>query len=320
MKNAEQNALHCDPITGTCAVAGAETTAAILGQKPVTLLYFTDPICSSCWGIDPQLRKLKAEYGDYFDIDYRMGGLLKSWESYGGSDVQNPVDVAQHWYEAGLRYNMPINGEVWLQDPLHSSYPPAIAVKAAQMQDAVKASFFLRRIKEMVFTENKNITRWEHLAQAAADTHLDADRMKADIAGPAVQLFEADLALARQYGVRGFPTIFFSDAEDNRFKVYGAKPYEVYEQALLKLVPHAVKKGIPTSYESVFAGHETLSTQEFALLNNRDAKQAQILLEYLQSRGEVEPLETPTGSIWKAMPPLKKALEKARGLQTALSS
>lgn len=44
--------------------------------KPITLLYFTDPICSSCWGTEPQLRRLKLEYGDAIDIQYHMGGLL----------------------------------------------------------------------------------------------------------------------------------------------------------------------------------------------------------------------------------------------------
>ena len=27
-------------------------------EKTAKLIYFTDPICSSCWGIEPQLRNL----------------------------------------------------------------------------------------------------------------------------------------------------------------------------------------------------------------------------------------------------------------------
>jgi hypothetical protein len=91
---------------------------------------------------------LKQEYGQYFDIEYRMGGLLKSWNEYGGTDVNGPQSVAQHWKEASAYYQMPIDGDVWNEDPLHSSYPPAIAFKAAQLQDSHKADRFLRRIKE----------------------------------------------------------------------------------------------------------------------------------------------------------------------------
>ena len=84
----EINPLLCDPDSGICEVPGATASAAGLQplqaiapatqQKPIRLIYYTDPICSSCWGIEPQLRKLKLEYGHYFDVDYRMGGLLIS--------------------------------------------------------------------------------------------------------------------------------------------------------------------------------------------------------------------------------------------------
>src|SRR5690606_19125175 len=144
---------------------------------------------------------------------------------------------AKHWEEASDHYQMPIDGDVWLEDPLDSSYPPSVAFKAAQMQGEAKAEFFLRRLKEMVFLEKKNISKWEHLLEAALVTGLDVVKFKTDFEGAANTAFADDLALARQIGVRGFPTIFFTDKDDNRFKVYGSKPYEVYEQALLKLYP-----------------------------------------------------------------------------------
>src|SRR5688500_15181952 len=175
----QQNPMMCDPVTGLCEISEATSTESNLmieaQEKPVKLLYFTDPICSSCWGIEPQLRKLKLEYGEYFDIEYRMGGLLKSWDTYGGRDVNGPRSVAQHWEEAGEHYDMPIDGDVWLEDPLHSSYPPSIAFKAAELQGKKKSLNFLRRIKEMVFLEKRNITRPEHLEQAATDSGLDVD-------------------------------------------------------------------------------------------------------------------------------------------------
>ena len=80
----------------------------------------------------------------------------------------------------------------------------------------------------MVFLEKKNISKWEHLQQEALITGLDVVKFKTDFEGAANTAFADDLALARQLGVRGFPTIFFTDKDDNRFKVYGSKPYEVY--------------------------------------------------------------------------------------------
>ncbi|RYY39034.1 MAG: DsbA family protein [Chitinophagaceae bacterium] len=291
--------LHCDTTTGVCEVAETVSIGAANAQKPVKLLYFTDPICSSCWGIEPQMRKLKQEYGDYFDIEYRMGGLLKSWSEYGGSDVNGPESVAKHWEEAGAHYQMPINGEVWNADPLHSSYPPSIAFKAAQLQDSAKAALFLRRIKEMVFVERKNITKLEHLKQAAKEVGLDAATFERDYAEKAPLLFEEDLAVAKAWGVRGFPTIYFIDAEDNRFKVYGSKPYHVYEQALLKLLTAEVSKKTPATSEAIFEGFPTVTLKEYAVFYDVALDEAEAILHDLEAQGKVEAMTTEAGAIWK---------------------
>ena len=161
-----QNPLLCDPKTGICELPQTELTSIIkhisTEKKPVKVMYYTDPICSTCWGIEPQLRKLKLEYGGVLDIEYRMGGLLPDW-SYNSGGISEPSDVAPHWDEVSKYYDMPIDGDVWLEDPLHSSFPPSIAFKAAQLQSETKALSFLRRIREMVFLEKKSVAElsWE---------------------------------------------------------------------------------------------------------------------------------------------------------------
>jgi predicted DsbA family dithiol-disulfide isomerase len=262
-------------------------------------VYFTDPICSSCWGIEPQLRKLKQEYGGYFDIEYRMGGLLKSWSEYGGKDVNGPQSVAQHWEEAAEFYLMPINGDLWIEDPLSSSYPPAIAFKAAQMQDGRRADRFLRRLKEMVFMEKKNITRAEHLLQAAADAGLNVGQFEDDCKHKAKKLFEEDLLMVKEWGVRGFPTIYIIDEEDNRFKVYGSKPYYVYEQALLKLITGEVKRDIPSSYDAILKAYDTVTVKELAIFYDKSIPEAEVILKGLENEMKNERLDTAAGPLWK---------------------
>jgi putative protein-disulfide isomerase len=298
-----QNPLMCDPETGICEVAARDTEPTDIKmeakQKPVRLLYFTDPICSSCWGIEPQLRKLKLEYGEYFDIEYRMGGLLKSWDSYGGRDVSGPRSVSQHWDEASDAYQMPIDGSVWLEDPLDSSYPPSIAFKAAQIQSDEKALVFLRGIKEMVFLAKKNIAKWEHLEDAATQAGLDIKQFKIDFEGKAKELFEEDMALARSLGVRGFPTIFFMDEEGNRFLVYGARKYEQYVEALLKLYPNAEKKVYDKNPESLFGEFSTLTLKEFAELTEKNLLEAETVLDNLHAQKLIDKFTTRNGAVWR---------------------
>lgn len=153
----KNNPLLCDPVEGICGIPDSTANTKVATQKTeksVKVIYFTDPICSSCWGIEPQLRKLKLEYGNNVEIEYRMGGLLPDW-SYNSGGISKPSDVAHHWDEVSVYYDMPIDGDVWLEDPLNSSYPPSIAFKAAQMQDNEKAILFLRELRELVFLQKK---------------------------------------------------------------------------------------------------------------------------------------------------------------------
>ncbi|SIQ49763.1 ClpXP adapter SpxH family protein [Pontibacter lucknowensis] len=298
----ETKPMHCDIETGICEIPvtreNSEDTNIAATRKPIKLLYFTDPICSSCWGIDPQLKKMALEYGAYFEVEYRMGGLLQSWETYGGRDVNGPKSVARHWEEAGAHYEMPIDGDLWLEDPLPSSYPPSIAFKAAQLQGQEKAGKFLRRIKEMVFLEKKNIARWENLALAAEQAGLNVVQFKADSEGKAVALFQKDLALARQLGVRGFPTIFVTDAEDNRILVYGSRPYEYYEQALLQLHPKAKKQEYDKVYTSLFGKYSTLTTREYAVVAGMKTTEAEAHLQELHAAGKIGKYASKNGALW----------------------
>lgn len=194
---------------------------------------------------------------------------------------------------------MPIDGNVWLEDPLHSSYPPSIAVKAAQLQSEEKAVDFMRKLREMLFLEKKNITKWKHIREAAEQTGLDPVQLKTDFEGRAIQLFEEDLNLRQQLGVRGFPSIFFTDEEDNRFLVYGSKPYKNYEDALLKLFPDANKTTYNKEILSLLEYFGTLTTMEFALLLEKSFEEAQTTLEDLSKQNKLQKLSYRNGDLWK---------------------
>lgn len=299
MKN---NPLLCDTESGICelplaSVENIEVTVEA-GTKPVKIIYFTDPICSTCWGIEPQLRKLKLEYGQQVELEYRMGGLLPDW-SYNSGGISKPSDVAPHWDEVSHYYKMPIVGDVWLEDPLHSSYPPSVAFKAAQIQDEDKAIVFLRRIREMVFLEKKNITRWEHLSDAAGYAGLDIALFEQDYQTRAVTLFQDDLQLAAQWAVRGFPTILVFNREGQQEKVYGFKPYEVFEAAIAKMHPGAPRAWYSKNWQDLFGKYPTLTTQEFAVLTGQSFDGAENQLRTLAKEDLLQTYATLNGTLWK---------------------
>ncbi len=296
----QTNPLLCDPEEGICGIpeTGAKTNSAVQNsEKPVKIVYFTDPICSSCWGIEPQLRKLKLEYGANIEIEYRMGGLLPDW-NYNSGGISKPSDVAHHWDEASLYYDMPIDGDVWLEDPLPSSYPPSIAFKAAQLQDKEKAVQFMRILREQLFLKKKNITKWENIALAAKDAQLDVKQLQTDFNGQAKALFEEDLKVARDFGVRGFPTLFFINANGEKETVYGSKPYAFYEMAVLKSFPKATKAEYAKNWETLFSKYNSLTAKEFSELSGTPRAESENVLNQLSAQGFLEKLTTKNGSMW----------------------
>lgn len=297
-----KNPLFCDIETGVCEVlnmvnTGKETNFSFQ-TKPIKIVYFTDPICSSCWGIEPQLRKLKLEYGDCFEMDYHMGGLLPAWDNYSSGSIHKPSDVAQHWEEAGSYYEMPIDGDVWFEDPLRSSYPPSIAVKAAELQGKEKGVLYMRRLREMLFLEKKNITRWEYLQQAALEVGLDTFQFKTDYEGKAIELFQEDLNLGRQLGVRGFPTLIFKGTDNSQGLVYGFKPYEEYVNTIKRIIPTTQRKEYDHSPLGVFSYFQTLMTKEFSLLTGHSFVASEKILYGLLDEGKINSFKSKNGVLW----------------------
>jgi predicted DsbA family dithiol-disulfide isomerase len=262
------------------------------------IIYFTDPICSACWGIEPQLRKLKLEYGEFIEIEYRMGGLLPDW-SYNSGGISKPSDVAHHWDEVSKYYDMPIDGDLWLEDPLSSSYPPSIAFKAAQMQSNEKAVLFLREIREMVFLHKKNITNWMQLEIAAKKAGLNTEKFKADYEGSAKSQFESDLNLSRSMGVRGFPTLILVDTNGRSNTIYGSKPYKDIETTIQQLIPSIKKNSYSTDWKTIFKYYPSLTAREYAELTAMPRQTTESYLDSLVKEKKLEKFTTKNGSIWR---------------------
>ncbi len=270
-------------------------------EKPLTITYFTDPICSSCWVLQPLLRKLLLEYDDYIKIDYHMGGLLPSWENFDDKRITKPTDAAQLWEEIRGKEKIPIDGDIWLEDPLMSSYPPCIAFKAAQLQDKDKAIFFLRRLKEMLFMEKKNINNWENLERAALFCGLDAALLQKNMKKEGIDDFKKDLAKANELNIRVFPTLIFERKGMESEILKGLKTYEIIEQTILKYVPDAKKNSNLPTPANLFKLYNNMTEKEFAFLLSIDQPAADAELEKLNHQGLIQKVSVKEVAYWQAV-------------------
>ncbi len=274
--------LHCDINTGVCSSLPQDFKVdfgQFQASDKVKIIYFTDPICSACWAIEPQLRKFKFEYGQYFDLEYRLGGLLPSWDvlAQRGGGIRKPEDVAPHWEHMGKMSGMSMDGDIWYEDPLDSSYPPSLAYKAALNQGKEAALLFMRKMRELLFLEGKNITHEVVLLQAAKNADLDEEQWLKDYKSKEVQQqLEEDLTLGASMSVRGFPSFYFVDAKGNYKLLYGVQSYENFEKQLL-----ACLEPTQAVLKNTFKGQPLDLFNCYSLLNSKE-------LQYLTNWKEAE--------------------------------
>jgi len=236
------NNMICDVETGICGPEEAEAIQTIHLQKTaqkLTLYYVTDPICSHCWALEPVLRHFLTAYGHYFHVETIMGGLLEKWDGFAdvSNGISSPTDVAAHWREVGEHARMPIDGSVWLTNPIASSYPPSRVFKVIQQKNEELAVIFLRRIREAVFAFNQNIAEDAILMAIVNKLGLDGKAIMQEASQPSSHvLLQADFMKARNLGVRGFPTIMIVNEANKGVKIVGAQPFTAYVQALTQVL------------------------------------------------------------------------------------
>lgn len=239
-----KNNMMCDLETGVCGEASEDILEVIdLNQpnKTIELYYVTDPICSHCWALEPVLRRFKEQYGHYFNFHTVMGGLLEKWGD-GPVDPANgisgPADVAGHWREVGELTRMPIDGSLMIDNPVQSSFPPSRVYKVIQKNYKDELAIdYLRRAREALFAFNRNISDSSVMIDIVNQLGLDGEAIIKEAEQPSGhQLLNEDFSLARNLGVRGFPTIIMANEENKGLKIVGSRPLEYYVSALEQIL------------------------------------------------------------------------------------
>jgi len=236
------NNLICDLETGVCGVSEDNEMQVIdfnQKRKSIDVYYVTDPICSHCWALEPVLRRFVEQYGHYVNFHTLMGGLLEKWNGFAdvSNGISSPTDVAGHWREVGEHSRMPIDGTLWFENPIQSSYPPSRVFKVIQKQDGDLAKVFLRRAREAVFLFNQNIAEKSVLIEIVNNLGLNGEKIvKEAELSIGQQLLNEDFELASKLGVRGFPTIIMLNEENKGVKIVGSRTLESYIAGLKQVL------------------------------------------------------------------------------------
>lgn len=303
----ENEKYSCDLESGFCGIpthGGLERDYDALQkphEKPLHIVYFSDPVCSYCWNIEAYLRKLSLEYGQYFTCEERMGGLLETFgiKSY-SDEVTDAEEMASMWDKISEKLRLPINGKIWLTDPLSSSYPPSIAFKAAQLQSEELALKLMRRLREALYVEVLNISKWNVIKEQAEAVGLNIEKLEADYSnGSAKKAFEEDLELTQKLKVDIFPTLIILNKKNQNYTLSAPSFYVQIEDGIKKMNPGAILNRYNRDVEWLLNHFGSSTLKEMSVLTELSYPACEDALDSLVDAGKAVRIRSPKGSLWR---------------------
>lgn len=233
------NNIICDINTGICGTEGeVKTKFNINRTEKIDFYYFTDPICSHCYILEPIIKKFTHLYQDNLNISIVMGGLLEKWDlSNSDKNVAKPKDLYYSWQEMNKISKLPIDGRLWLDDYITSSFPASQVYEVIKKVDSKKAELFLRQARIQTFAFNQNISNDQVLINMVNDLGLDGKQIVLEeIKQKGKELLDEGFYTARSFGVTGYPTIIMVNQNNDGIVLAGSRPYSAYEEAFNGLV------------------------------------------------------------------------------------
>lgn len=171
------------------------------------MYYFTDPMCSWCYGFSPVVKKLKENYTN-IDLQIISGGF--SPYSKQVVDDEYKDFLVYHWTNVNARsgqffdHSMKFISDSFRYDTEPSSRALTVMQELSPKQDFV----FLSLMQKSFYVEGKDITNDVVLAGLAEEIGVEKNHFLERFHSEEMkQKTNQGFQFSRQLGVQGFPTL-----------------------------------------------------------------------------------------------------------------
>jgi putative protein-disulfide isomerase len=171
------------------------------------LIYFSDPMCSWCYGFSPVIEDIRRGYGNALPVRVVMGGLRPGTTTPMKPEARR--EIVGHWTHVTEAAGVPFDPAILDRDGfIYDTDPAARAVVVARRHGQDVAIRYLAAAQRAFYAENRDITTPQVLGELASDLGLDPEAfLAAWAAEDAKQETWGDYALSQRAGVTGFPTL-----------------------------------------------------------------------------------------------------------------
>ena len=183
------------------------------------LIYFTDPMCSWCYGFSGVVEDIRRAFGRGLPIRLVLGGLRPGTEQAMTEEAR--AEVLGHWRHVGEATGLPFDAAAIARpDFVYDTDPAARAVVVVRRQGDEAGLDYLLRIQRAFYAEARDVTSGEVLADLAAELgHDRASFLEAWGSEEAKGETWRDYAISQRAGVAGFPTLVAGPNEEGVFGV-----------------------------------------------------------------------------------------------------
>lgn len=183
------------------------------------LIYFSDPMCSWCYGFAPVIDAIRAEFGEALPIRLVMGGLRPGTEEPMTAEARQ--EIGAHWRHVQDASGQPFEWSALEREGfVYDTDPAARAVVIVRRHKPALALDFLERAQRAFYAEGRDVTEARVLVDLAAEFGLDREEFLIEWASrPAKQETWADYGVSQRAGVTGFPTLVAGPNAEGAFGV-----------------------------------------------------------------------------------------------------
>ena len=183
------------------------------------LIYFTDPMCSWCYGFSPVIDEVAARYADRLPIRLVMGGLRPG--NTKPMTREAAQDLRGHWTHVTEASGQDFGAcAIDAGGFVYDTDPAARAVALARRTGTALALDYLREAHKAFYVRGLDITNPEVLADLAAELGMDRTAFRAGLDDPALKEEAwSDYSTSQNAGVSGFPTLILGPNPDGTYSM-----------------------------------------------------------------------------------------------------
>ena len=181
-------------------------------KEEVKIYYVMDPLCGWCYGFSEVSGKLDSALGvQNIHMNSITGGMITGKRI---GPIAPMVDFFKKSYptleqKTGVKFGKGfINGTLNKPETIYNSIPPSIAIAIVGTEKPIQKLRFIRAIQKAIYFDGIAPTDTVALSRISADFGFDQKEFYTKMKDKRyLEIAQKDFRIAKEMGVKGFPTI-----------------------------------------------------------------------------------------------------------------